>query len=90
MKALRQLRCGMEIVEPARVEERAEIPYVGIRVITPFRGMLAARDRLLAEARTGVTEAGIETIGYGLNPDFEIDSSIRFFARHLGSQGAAI
>ena len=23
-------------------------------------------------------------------PDFEIDSSIRFFARHLGSQGAAI
>jgi len=65
MKALQQLRCRMEIVEPARVEERAEIPYVGIRVITPFRGMLAARDRLLAEARTGVTEAGIETIGYG-------------------------
>ena len=23
-------------------------------------------------------------------PDFEIGSSIRFFARHLGSQGAAI
>jgi hypothetical protein len=23
-------------------------------------------------------------------PDFEIDSTIRFFARHLGSQGAAI
>jgi hypothetical protein len=56
---------GMEIVEPARVEERPEIPYVGIRVITPFRGMLAARDRLLAEARTGIKEAGIETVGYG-------------------------
>lgn len=55
----------VEIVEPARVEERAEIPYVGIRVVTPFRGMLAARDRLLAEARAGITEAGIETIGYG-------------------------
>jgi hypothetical protein len=56
---------GMEIVEPARVEERAAIPYVGIRVITPFRGMLAARDRLLAEARTAVKETGIETVGYG-------------------------
>jgi len=55
----------MEIVEPARVEERAEIPYVGIRVVTPFRGMLAARDRLLAEARAGIEEAGIETVGYG-------------------------
>lgn len=55
----------MEVVEPARVEERAEIPYVGIRVITPFRGMLAVRDRLLAEARTGIMEAGIETVGYG-------------------------
>jgi hypothetical protein len=56
---------GVEIVEPARVEERAEIPYVGIRVVTPFRGMLAARDRLLTEVRAGITEAGIETVGYG-------------------------
>src|ERR1700722_19568774 len=56
---------GMEIVEPARVEERAEIPYVGIRVVTPFRGMLAARDRLLAEVRAGIKETGIDTVGYG-------------------------
>jgi hypothetical protein len=55
----------MEIVKPPTVEERAEIAYVGIRVITPFRGMLAARDRLLAEARTVIKEAGIETVGYG-------------------------
>jgi len=55
----------MEIVEPARVEKRPAIPYVGIRVITPFRRMLAARDRLLAEARAGIKEAGIETVGYG-------------------------
>jgi hypothetical protein len=55
----------MEIVESARVEERPAIPYVGIRVITPFRGMLAARDRLLAEARAEIKEAGIETVGYG-------------------------
>jgi hypothetical protein len=56
---------GVEIVEPARVEERAEIPYVGIRVVTPFRGMLAARDRLLTEVRAGIKETGIETVGYG-------------------------
>jgi hypothetical protein len=55
----------MEIVEPARVEERPEIPYVGIRVITPFRGMLAVRDQLLTEARAEIKEAGIETVGYG-------------------------
>ncbi|MGP8008927.1 MAG: hypothetical protein ACLPKZ_01530 [Acidimicrobiales bacterium] len=55
----------MEIVEPARVEERLAIPYVGIRVVTPFRGMLAVRDRLLAEARDEIERAGIETVGYG-------------------------
>ena len=55
----------MEIVEPARVEVRPAIPYVGIRLITPFRGMLATRDQLLAEAREGIKEAGIETVGYG-------------------------
>jgi hypothetical protein len=55
----------MEIVESPRVEERPAIAYVGIRVITPFRGMLAARDRLLAEARAEIKEAGIEAIGYG-------------------------
>jgi hypothetical protein len=55
----------MEIVEPAKVEERPEIPYVGIRVVTPFRGMLSVRDRLLAEARAAIKEAGIETVGYG-------------------------
>jgi hypothetical protein len=55
----------MEIIEPARVEERAEIPYVGIRVTTPFRGMLAERDKLLAEARSDIRQADIETVGYG-------------------------
>lgn len=55
----------MEIIGPARVEERPAIPYVGIRVITPFRGMLAARDRLLAEAHAGIKGAGIKTVGYG-------------------------
>lgn len=63
----------MEIVEPPRVEERSAIPYVGIRVITPFRGMLAARDRLLAEARAEVKAAGIETVGHGFLRLYVVD-----------------
>jgi hypothetical protein len=55
----------MVIVEPPKVEVRSAIPYVGNRVITPFRGMLAVRDRLLAEARADIKEAKIETVGYG-------------------------
>ena len=55
----------MEIVEPPKVEERPSLPYVGIRVTTPFRGMLAVRDRLLAEARVATKETGIEIVGHG-------------------------
>jgi hypothetical protein len=47
------------------MEERPKIPYVGIRVVTPFRGMLAIRDQLLAETRARINEAGIETVGHG-------------------------
>lgn len=66
-------RAGVEIVEPARVEERAEIPYLGIRVVTPFRGMLAVRDRLLTEVRAGIKEAGIMPVGYGFLRLYVID-----------------
>jgi GyrI-like small molecule binding protein len=55
----------VEIIEPASVEMRPAIPYVGIRLKTPFRGMLATRDRLLEDARAAIKEAGIETVGYG-------------------------
>jgi hypothetical protein len=55
----------MEIVESPRVEERPALPYVGLRVVTPFRGMLAVRDRLLAEARAALQEAAIQVVGYG-------------------------
>jgi hypothetical protein len=63
----------MEIVESATVEERPAIPCLGIRVITPFRGMLAVRDRLLTEAREAIKEAGIETVGYGFLRLYVID-----------------
>lgn len=55
----------MEIIEPARVEQRPERTYVGIRVITPFRGMLKVRDELLQELREWIEESDTETIGHG-------------------------
>lgn len=39
----------MEIIDGPRVELREQRPTVGIRRTTPFRGMLAKRDTLLAE-----------------------------------------
>lgn len=40
---------GMELLEPPRVVDRAKADCLGIRVVTPFRGMLRVRDELLAE-----------------------------------------
>ena len=39
----------MEILDEPHVAERPETPYLGIRCVTPFRGMLSQRDKLLAE-----------------------------------------
>jgi hypothetical protein len=75
----------MEIVDPARVEQRPKIPYVGIRVTTPFRGMLKERDRLLAEVRAGIEEAKIKTVGYGflrlhvIDMDGPMDLEVGYF-----------
>jgi len=55
----------VEIIEPARVEQRPERMYVGIRVITPFRGMLKVRDELLQELREWIEGSDTETIGHG-------------------------
>lgn len=39
----------MELLEPPRVVERPRLDSLGIREVTPFRGMLSRRDALLAE-----------------------------------------
>ena len=41
----------MQIIQPPRVKQRPEKTYLGIRVVTPFRGMLRVR-------RPGVLPAG--------------------------------
>jgi effector-binding domain-containing protein len=53
----------MELIEPPRVDRRAELPYVGIRVVTPFRGMLKVRDELLSELYGWLDRQGVTTTG---------------------------
>lgn len=55
----------MEIIEAPRVETRPAIPYVGIRCVTPFRGMLGVRDELLAEVVAWSAQSGLDAVGYG-------------------------
>ncbi|RZU18525.1 effector-binding domain-containing protein [Kribbella rubisoli] len=54
----------MDLLEVQRVVERPEQQYLGIRVITPFRGMLSKRNELLDELfgwlrTTGVDDSGM-------------------------------
>ncbi|TDU83347.1 effector-binding domain-containing protein [Kribbella voronezhensis] len=53
----------MELLEPPRVVERAEQDYVGIRVVTPFRGMLSVRNELLSELSAWLVRHSIEDGG---------------------------
>ncbi len=55
----------MEIIEGPTVVTRPEIPYVGIRVVTPFRGMLGVRDELLAELFGRAGQSDLDVVGYG-------------------------
>jgi hypothetical protein len=42
----------MELIEPPHIVHRPRAVTVGIRVVTPFRGMLAIRDGLMREIRS--------------------------------------
>jgi hypothetical protein len=55
----------VEILAGPQVEERFEIPYVAIRSVTPFRGMLAKRDGLLSEIGTWAAQSAIDVVGHG-------------------------
>jgi hypothetical protein len=55
----------MELVKPPHVESFPDRPYVGIRVVTPFRGMLKTRDELMVELRDWLTHSACETSGHG-------------------------
>jgi effector-binding domain-containing protein len=53
----------MELIQPPRVVQRPELNYLGIRLVTPFRGMLGVRDQLLSELDAWLKANGIEDAG---------------------------
>ncbi|MFC9691282.1 GyrI-like domain-containing protein [Kribbella sp. NPDC056951] len=53
----------MELLEPPRIVERPQQDYLGIRVITPFRGMLSVRNELIDELDTWLRARGIDDTG---------------------------
>jgi effector-binding domain-containing protein len=53
----------VDLLEAPRVVERPEQHYLGIRVITPFRGMLAKRNELLDELFGWLRTAGADDSG---------------------------
>jgi hypothetical protein len=59
----RPISAVMDLLEPPRVVERPVQDYLGIRVITPFRGMLSTRNDLLDELDTWLGKHGIDDVG---------------------------
>jgi len=53
----------MDLLEPPRVVERPEQDYVGIRVVTPFRGMLSTRNELIDELSAWLLGQGVDDVG---------------------------
>ncbi|BCB75629.1 hypothetical protein GCM10022251_27610 [Phytohabitans flavus] len=53
----------MDLIKSPRVEERPKVDYVGIRVITPFSGMMRVRDDLLAELVRWLEARGAGAVG---------------------------
>ncbi|TDW91707.1 GyrI-like domain-containing protein [Kribbella sp. VKM Ac-2566] len=53
----------MDVLEPARVREWATRDCLGIRVVTPFRGMLGKRNELLDELIAWLADQGIDDVG---------------------------
>jgi effector-binding domain-containing protein len=77
----------VEIIRPARVEERPDRTYVGVRVVTPFRGMLKVRDELLEEVRRWIEQSEAEPVGHGflrlhvIDMDGPMDIEVGYFTR---------
>jgi effector-binding domain-containing protein len=53
----------MEVIEGPRIVAKPETPYVGIRLVTPFRGMFAVRDKLMAELYEWLDKRDVVDVG---------------------------
>lgn len=55
----------MEIIEGPTIGKRPETPYIAIRTVTPFRGMLGVRDELLSEMRAWAGKSELDLVEFG-------------------------
>ena len=53
----------MDLLEPPRIVERPQQDYLGIRVVTPFRGMLSIRNDLIDELSAWLLRHGMDDVG---------------------------
>lgn len=53
----------MDVLEPPRIVARPQQDYVGIRVVTPFRGMLSTRNELLDELSAWLRRESLDDVG---------------------------
>lgn len=56
-------RMAFDLKDGPRIARRSATATLGIRVVTPFRGMLATRDALIAELATWLDAHGVEPGG---------------------------
>jgi effector-binding domain-containing protein len=57
------LEVRVEVIEGPRIVAKPETPYVGIRLVTPFRGMFAVRDNLMAELYEWLGKRDVAEVG---------------------------
>ena len=80
----------MEVIDGPRLEHRDARPTLGIRRRTPFRGMLAERDRLLAELIAWLDGNGVRPDGpfflrlHTVDMAGEMDIEVGVFAAAAG------
>ena len=54
---------AFDVEDGPRIRRSPERPTLGIRLVTPFRGMLAVRDALIAELSEWMATRGVEAAG---------------------------
>lgn len=85
-----------EVGDGPRIERREAVPTVGIRLVTPFRGMLGTRDRLLEELFAWLGDREVEPAGpfylrlhvVDMAADMEIEVGV-FGVDHPGDERVA-
>jgi hypothetical protein len=53
----------VDLLEPPRIVVRPRQDYLGIRVVTPFRGMLSIRNELINELDSWLHEQSVDDVG---------------------------